>query len=107
MWTVRDNINISMDEGDWGVELPISVSGITITSSDSLRLSILDGYDGPAIITKEYSNLSNNTINLELTQQESAKLKPRSYVWRLDWYQDENFQCNLIKGASFKVVNGA
>lgn len=107
MWTVRDNINISMDEGDWGVELPILVSGITITESDSLRLSILDGYDGPAIITKRFSDITGNTINLVLTKAESAKLQPRSYVWRLDWYQDDNFQCNLIKGASFKVVNGA
>lgn len=107
MWTVKDNINISMDEGDWGVELPIQVTGTTLTASDALRLSILDGRDGAAVITKEFSNVQNNAISLELTHAESQKLRPRSYVWRLDWYQSGSFHCNLINGASFKVVDGA
>lgn len=107
MWTVKDNVNISMTEGDWGVALPITVTGTTLTASDKLRLSILDGHDGAAIIEKEFSSINNNQVELTITQAESQRLRPRSYVWRLDWYQGGSFNCSLIDGASFKVVDRA
>ena len=107
MWAAKGN-NIEMDEGDWGVALPISVSvGTTITASDHFKLDILDGHNGSVIISKDYSNISNDTIQLALTQAETAKLKPRSYVWRLAWYQSGTFNCFLVPEASFKVGDTA
>ena len=107
MWAVKGN-NIEMTEGDWGVTLPITVSvGATITASDQFKLEILDGHNGNVIISKDYSNISNSTINLALTSAETAKLKPMSYVWRLDWYQAGSFLCSIVPEASFKVVDKA
>lgn len=107
MWAVKGN-NIEMTEGDWGVALPITVSvGSSISASDQLKLEILDGHNGNVIISKDYSNISYDTIRLTLTQAETAKLKPRSYVWRLDWYQAGSFLCNVVPEASFKVVDKA
>ena len=62
---------------------------------------------GAIILEKTFTNISSNTINLELTAADTAKLQPRSYVYNLDWYQSGNFLCNIIGNASFKVVGKA
>lgn len=106
MWDANGK-NIEMVQGEYGITLPIKLSGITITAQDSFRLSIKDGAGGPTIIEKTFSSVSDSTINLELTQAESGKLQPRSYVYDLDWYQAGTFEGNLVNGARFKVVGKA
>lgn len=102
-WEVKGN-NIEMTQGDYGVQLPMVISGPTITSSDSVKFTLKDGVGGPVILEKTFTNISSNTINLELSEADTAKLQPRSYVYNLDWYQSGNFLCNIIGNASFKVV---
>lgn len=104
MWKVSNN-DIQMVEGDFGIELPISVSGTTLTASDELRLTFKRGAE--TILEKEYSNIENNTISLSLTEQESALFPVGLYVYSLDWYQDGVFVCNIVPLAVFKVVGKA
>ena len=107
MWTVSSN-NITMVEGDFGISLPIVVSGITFASGDEIKLSILKKINGGIeIVGKTFTNIQNNTINLELTEQESSLLHAGTYVYRLDWYQNGVFMCNIIPSAPFKVVEKA
>lgn len=106
MWTAKGN-NIEMTQGDYGVVLPISISGPTFTASDAIKFTLKDGVGGAILLEKTFTNISSNTINLELTHAESNTLQPRSYVYNLDWYQGGNFVCNLVAGASFKVVGKA
>lgn len=106
MWNVTGN-NLQMAEGDYGVKLPITVSGPTFTASDELKLTIKAVKDGPPLVEKTFQNINQNTINFELTEAESALLPVGSYVYVLDWYQSSAFLCNIIPVATLKVVDKA
>ena len=104
MWVVSGT-SLSMAEGDWGVELPVTVSGATFAANDSLKIVIKNGET--TLVEKEYTNITQNTVKLELTEAESALLPIGVYVYRLDWYQDGAFMCNIIPISTFKVVDKA
>ena len=106
MWSVNGN-NITMCEGDFGVRLPITITGPTFTAADEAKLTIKAAMNGDAILEKTFDNISQNTVNLDFAEAESALLPVGSYVYRLDWYQDGQFLCNIIPTAAFKVVDKA
>lgn len=93
-----------MTEGDYGIELPITVSGVTLGASDSLKITIANG---TPIIEKEFSDISQNTVNLFLTESESALLPVGTYVYSLDWYQNGSFLCNIVPFGLFEVGDKA
>lgn len=99
MWNVN-GITLNMTEGDWGVKLPVTVTGVTFTANDSVRIKIQQ--DETTIIEKEYTNITQNTFDLEFTEAESALLPVGSYLYSLDWYQDGAFMCNIIPSGLFK-----
>ena len=78
---------------------------MTLGEHDSLKITIASGET--QLIQKEYSNIQKNTINLVLTQAESALLTVGTYVYSLDWYQDDSFLCNIIKYGLFLVGDKA
>lgn len=96
-----------MAEGDFGIDLPITVSGTTFVASDSLKLIIKDVLNGSVILEKDFTNIQQNTITLTLTSSESALLSVGKYVYSLDWYQSGQFLCNIIPISIFKVVEKA
>lgn len=104
MWNVN-GITLNMTEGDWGVKLPVTVTGVTFTANDSVRIKIQR--DETTIIEKEYTNITNNTFDLEFTEAESALLPVGSYLYSLDWYQDGAFMCNIIPSGMFLVGDKA
>lgn len=104
MWAVNGN-HLTMTEGDWGVELPVKISGVTFTASDAVRIVIKKGET--VLATRDFTNISENTVNLELTEAESALFSVGTYVYSLDWYQNGAFMCNIIPSAVFKVVDKA
>lgn len=106
MWQATAQ-NISMAEGDFGIQLPITISGITFVESDSIRITIKDRVNGTTLLTKEYTNIQNGTINLEFTESESALFRVGAYAYSMDWYQSSSFMCNLIQIAEFRVVDKA
>ena len=105
MWAVQ-GLTIQMAEGDYGIDLPVTISGTTLTTSDTLKFVILTARNGRGILEKGYTP-ENNTVNLELTEEESALFPPKMYVYRLDWYQNGSFMCNIIPEGVFKVVDKA
>lgn len=96
-----------MSEGDYGIKLPVTVSGTTLTASDSLRFTFKDSRNGTVLLVKEFANIEDNTVDLEFTQEESALFGCGNYVYSLDWYQDGNFQCNIVEVGVFKVGDKA
>lgn len=106
MWTAQGH-SLEMVEGDWGILLPINISGVTFATNDEIKLLLKNKQNGDTILEKTYGNITDNTINLELTEDESALLQVGAYVYSLDWYQDGAFLCNIIPLASFKVVDKA
>lgn len=98
---------IEMCEGDYGVSVPVTVSGVTLGASDSLKFTFKTNLNRDVILQKEYSSISQNKINLSFTEAESALFTPGSYVYSLDWYQNGSFMCNLVKVGSFVVGDKA
>lgn len=96
-----------MTAGDFGIELPITVSGTTIAAADTLTFTLKRGGDSEAVLTKTFTNIQQNTIALELTEEESESLTEGFYAYSLDWYKNGVFFCNLVTAALFMVVGKA
>lgn len=101
MWACYGT-TLAMTEGDFGVELPVIITGPTFTASDELRIKIV-GTDGTTIIEKTYDNITNNRFSLEFTASESALLPIGKYNYSLDWYQNSVFMCNIIPSGKLEV----
>lgn len=106
MWAVSGQ-TLTMTERDWGVELPIRINGATFSERDEVHLTIKTSQNGKAVIKKIFSNITQNTVKLTFTKEESTALKAGNYVYTLDWYQEGTFLCNIIPSAVFKVVDKA
>lgn len=106
MWAVQGT-NLQMVEGDYGIILPVAVSGTVLEAGDSLKFVFLQARNSEAVLEKELSTIVDNTVELEFSEQESALFSVRTYIYRLDWYRDGAFMCNLIPEALFKVVEKA
>lgn len=106
MWNVGTQ-NLSMTEGDYGVALPVIISGATFAASDEIRITFKTALNGETLVEKVYGNIQNNTVNLEFTKAESDLLPIGNYVYSIDWYQNGAFMCNLIECSAFRVVDKA
>lgn len=106
MWNVSKN-DLTMAEGDYGIALPITINGFEFTAYDSVVIAIKKSVNGETILEKEYTDIQDNTINLEFTSAETELLPIGKYVYRIDIYQSGSFMCNVIPSASIKVVDKA
>ena len=102
MWAVNGH-TIKMTEGDYGLILPITITGPTFGEIDEIQFTIKDKMNGETLLTKSYTSITQNKVNIELTAAESALFPVGSYVWCLDWLQAGNFLCNIIPSAVFEV----
>lgn len=82
-----------MVEGDYGIVLPIELSiestEQAITSSDKFSIKIFKDINSTLIVSQEYSNISNNTIEFKLTSEEIAiatSKRVECYIRRLEVY---------------------
>lgn len=98
MWSVDEN-EITMCEGDYGIDLPISIEGAELSVGDSLMITIKDVINGTEYLQKSF------TDSLSLTAAESAQLPVGKYVYALDWYRNSTFLCNIIPKSKFTVVD--
>lgn len=106
MWKVEGK-TISMAENDFGIALPVSISGVELNQNDSIKIQIKAEINGAVLIEKNYSNIVNNTVELMLTESESALLGVGFYFYVVDWYQDGEFMCNILPQAVLKVDDKA
>ncbi len=106
MWYVNGN-NLQMAEGDYGIGLPVTIKGADIGADDFLKFTFKDKKNGSVILEKEYQDIVDNSVELEFTEEQSAKFDVGMYVYSLDWYQSGIFMCNVVLDAAFKVVDKA
>lgn len=105
MWYVKGN-SLQMAEGDYGLTLPITISGTELTAADTIKLTIKAAKDGEAIIARDMIP-TDNTVNFTVTAAETADLPVGVYVYALDWYRDGQFMCNIIPVGVLRVVDKA
>ena len=103
MWNVNGQ-DLKMCEGDWGIQLPIKISGTTLAAADEIKLTVKTAVNGDVVLEKTFADIQNNTVNFELTEDETELLSVGTYYYALDWYQDGAFMCNIIPASLYKVV---
>ena len=104
MWFAPNTRDIQMTVGDYGVKLPFKFKYITIANDDYFKFTIKTGVDDEPLIEIDITDIENNKVEIELSKQDSDKLSVGTYFYNLDWYQDNNFNCNLIRLAKFEVM---
>ena len=105
MWLVYGN-NLQMTEGDYGIELPVTISGATLQQGDTLRFTFKEAAGAENLLVKEYSESTENAVFLEFTAQDTALFEAgHTYVYSLDWYREGTFLCNVIPRGILKVVD--
>ena len=109
MWELinKNGNDVSFIEGEYGLALPITLTGVDIGPSDSVLITIKTGKNGNVILEKEYTDIQNGQVDLVLSESESAKFAPGNYVYNLDWYLDGIFNGTVINGAKIRVVDKA
>lgn len=106
-WIVDGN-NLTMAEEDFGVGLPFEFQlGATLGANDTMQFVFKRSKNAEALVTKTFDSVTDNKVELVLTEEDSAKLPVGVYVYRLDWYQNGSFMDNLIPCATLKVVDKA
>lgn len=106
-------LNIAMAEGDYNVYLPIyfvfADSSQSIAETDSVTITIAKIYNvngmeaQETLLEKTFTGITNNTLNLFFTEEESNMLPKGQYRYSLDWWRDGEFMCNLIERQIFSV----
>lgn len=94
---------ILMTEGDFGLSLPITITGGEISNEEEIKFSIKKINGEEIIEPKIYSNINENCFNLVFTKEESELLKKGIYLYYLDWYKNDEFLGNVINGEIFEV----
>lgn len=97
-----ENLNIKMIEKDYGLKLPIQLETDVLGNEDKFVIKIFKRINEKPIIVKEYENIKENTIEFELTKEESELLKVGRYFYDLDWFQENLFLGNII--AKKKII---
>lgn len=92
---------ISMVEGDFGIEYRLNIINGTPSQEDTFLLIIKD-YDGNEIIEKSYSNVT-DYIPFSLDEEESSRLEAKNYYYLIDWYRDGAFLKNIVNKGTFRV----
>ena len=98
----KDN-GIVMTEGDYGLNLPITIKGGEMYKTDKVTFIIKENSNENVIFTKNFTDIENNTFNFVLSKEDSNKLPVGVYVYSLDWTRGEDFLCNLIEKGLFVV----
>ena len=88
----KENVQIVESVADWKEAIHVAVQPLV---------------DGGYVEARYIDGIIENTVNLELTEQDTALLPVGAYVYSLDWYQSGNFMCNIIPYASLRVVDKA
>ena len=99
----ESSLNIEMNKGDFGVILTVNFDDI----ADTNIKFIISNLNKNAIIEKTFDNITDNKIDLVLTEEETAKLDVGRYAWSLYQYVENELKNTLVVGKTFKVKEGA
>ena len=99
----ESGLDIEMNKGDFGVILTVNFDDI----ADTNIKFIISDLNKNAIIEKTFDNITDNKIDLVLTEEETAKLDVGKYTWSLYQYVENELKNTLVVGKTFKVKEGA
>lgn len=98
MFKIEDK-KITMNKGDFGIELPMTISNIL--DNDVIKFEIYE-VDKNTIIEKDLPYRDEKFV-FELTKEETDKLIEKSYMYKIVQYR-ENIMQNTINEDSLFIV---
>lgn len=98
----KKNLKIKMNKGDFGIILTFKFSDIAATN-----IKIIIYNSKSKIIEKPYTNISDNTIEFKLTEEESKLLETGDYMYKVYQYKDGQLKNTLLIDKDFIVEEGA
>lgn len=102
MWIVSGT-GLTMTEGDYGIALPVNLSGFNFIEGDTIRYTFKEVPNAGVILQKDFA--AGGAIGLTFTADESAKFRVGNYVYSVDWFREGSYLCNILAQATFKVVD--
>lgn len=91
---------ITMNKGDFGIELPMTISNIL--ESDVIKFEIY-GPNGNMILEKTLPYREGKFV-FEITEEESNKLEEKTYMYKIVQYRENIMQNTINEDSLFKVV---
>lgn len=95
-----ENKDITINKGDFGLELPMTISNILDT--DVIKFEIYD-VNGKLILEKNLP-YRDGTFIFELTKEESDSLEEKNYMYKVIQYRNDIMQNTINEDSLFKVV---
>ena len=100
---------ITMDYGDYGIQLAIDVEGAIFEDIDTMLFKLKKSKNSRSIIKKEYTNEYNGNnlfrFFLDFTKKESQSIPPGNYVYYIVYLKDGEARHTIVSGESFKIKN--
>lgn len=100
-----DKKNIRMNEGDFGLKLPMTITNVLETDDLMFNIKTCDGSD---VLSKKLTyNSTTKKYELELTEEESNKLEKKRYRYSILQLRDGALQNTIVTDLTFEVISGA
>ena len=100
-----DKKNIRMNEGDYGLKLPMTITNVLETDDLMFNIKNCDGSD---VLSKELTyNSETKKYELEFTEEESNKLEKKRYRYSILQLRDGELQNTIVTDLTFEVISGA
>ena len=107
MALVGKGTRITMDYGDYGIQLPFDITDMDYEEGDTILFELRKSAKSGVVMTKEYTNMSTTEgtfrFFLEFTEKESKSLYPGNYVYYLKHMRDGELQDTIVSGENFKI----
>lgn len=107
---IGEGKRIIMNECDYGIDLPIKLSGDILTT-DKIIFSIKkDLYEDKKIIRKEFTGLKEEdnkfVFNLSFTEEESKLMQAGEYIYMMQQCRDCKLHNTFVDDGEFTVKKG-
>ena len=108
MALLAEGRKILMNEGDYGVDLPFTMTGFEFEPNDKFLFSITKKGGTSKVLEKEYKNLTGDMTQfafaLSFTKEESSKLNKGVYDYSLVFLrEDANIRSTVVSNEEFRV----
>ena len=104
MFKVDAYDNIKINEGDFGVILPITVAGLK--DGENVRFVIKKRDENEEVILTKDFQVESSKINFQLTKEETKKLLEGNYLYDALQYKEDVLKNTICVDKKFNVEEG-
>ena len=106
-----DFCRLTLDEGDYGIGVEVTIKNYTFDEKDEIVITIRNrDYDREIVLEKRYSTkgktIQDNKFYFIISEQESKLFKEELYSWEMELYRDKKFLLTITQSQEFVVEGG-